>query len=148
MLTIGKIGYVLKNGLSSLGKMPTIYHLWEIRFLWKHIIVGGLLMHMAFGSILKKYLWSIKYWLAKNNQSSCFAPKIGVNDLSQIPSISHLWGIKQLWQHNFVGGWFIHFSIHSFLKKILCSRIHFPSKTKIQSLFQPDRKTLPIGKIG
>ena len=128
--------------------MPTIYHLGGVIFWWKNNIVGGWFMHLTIGSILKKCLGSRKYWLAKNNQSTCFAPKNYVNGLRKMPAISYLWGIKQLYEHNFVGGWFIHLSIHSFLKTSLWSRINFPSKTEIQPLFQHDRKMLPIGKIG
>ena len=38
-----------KNGLTSLGKMPTISHTWGIKFLWKHHLVGGLLAHLPIG---------------------------------------------------------------------------------------------------
>ena len=61
-------------------------------------------MHLTFGSIFKKCLWSRKYWPAKNNQSTWFAPKTDVNGLRKMPSISHMGGIKQLYEHKFVGG--------------------------------------------
>ena len=65
----------------------------------------------------------------------------------KIPAISHLWGIKNLWQHKFVGGWFIHLSIDSYLKASLWSRIYFPSKSPIYLVLYPDKKWSPLEKL-
>ena len=58
----------------------------------------------------KKYLVNI-ILARQNNLSACFAPKYGPNGLREMPTIPHQWGIKLLWKHNIVGGWFIHLTI-------------------------------------
>ena len=89
-------------------------------------------------SMVKKIL------ACQKNQSTCFVPKNDVHGLRKMSAISHMWRIKQLYEHEFVGGWIIHLHIHSFFKTTLWPRINFPSETEIQ----PHFKMLPIGKNG
>ena len=105
--------------------MPTIYHLWGIRFLWKNKLVGARFMHLTIGSILKTCIWSRKYWPAKKTTHPIFhhdaknCPswnffykywKSGSSGLGKMPAISHLWG-KKIHRTSFCR-WMIYSLVH------------------------------------
>ena len=138
----------MENWLKWLWKMTAISSTREGKLFWNHHHVGGWLMHLNIVLVLEKSLWLRIYWIAKNNYSTCFAPKTDLNGIRKMPTISHLWGIKKLWENQFVGGLFIHLSIYWFLKKNLWSRRYFSLKSPIQPVLHPDRKMLCIGRIG
>ena len=132
----------MENWLKWLWKMTAISSTREGKLFWNHNHVGGWLMHLNIVLVLGKSLWLRIYWISKNNYSTCFAPKTGLNGRRKMPTISYLWGIKQFWENKFVGGWFIQLSIDSYLKTSLLSSRCFASKSPIQPVLHPDRQML------
>ena len=63
--------------------------------------------------------------------------KKGLSSIGKMPTNSHLDGIKILWNHQIIGGWFTQFMIGSFLKNSLWSRKYWPTKIARLACFPP-----------